>query len=151
MRIIASFALLAALALPSAHASSNDSELVLDSNRLAQLELRAEHAGSRERCYLYTELIHVYTEVAGKQIAAGDIEHATATLKRVQQFAGIIHTGLARDTKRLKDAEILLHNSTYRLGEYLHIVSSEDTELVQATKKQLDQIHEELLAQVFTH
>lgn len=144
--------LLASLAfLPSAHALSAADDAMLDTAHLAQLELRAEHAGARERCYLYTELVHVYTEMAGKQIVAGDLENAGVTLKHVQHYAEMIHTGLARDTKRVKDAEMLMHSSTYRLGEYLHLLSSEDSEMVAATKKQLEQVHEELLAQVFAH
>jgi len=33
----------------------------------------------------------------------------------------------------------------------MHVVSSEDTALLQATLKQLDKLHDELLAQVFAH
>ena len=69
----------------------------------------------------------------------------------MQHFAENVHIGLARDTKRVKDAEMLMHSSTYRLGEYLHLVSSEDSEIVASTKKQLEKVHEELLAQVFAH
>jgi hypothetical protein len=116
---------------------------------IAQLEQRASEAAPREQCFLYTQLVHTMTEKAGKEIAAGDTEDAAATLRQVNQFAHLIHINLANDTKRLKNAEMLMHHTTYRLAEYLHLVSGEDKTTVQATLKQLDQVNDELLTQVF--
>jgi hypothetical protein len=118
---------------------------------LAQLEARASEAKPREQCFLYTELVHTMTEKAGKEIADGDSEGAAATLKQVNMLAHLIHINLANDTKRLKTAEMLMHHTTYRLAEYLHLVSGEDKATVQATLKQLDQVNDELLTQVFSH
>jgi hypothetical protein len=42
-----------------------------------------------------------------------------------------------------------MHHTSYRLGEYLRKASNEDRDTLQATLKQLDQVHDELLAQVF--
>jgi hypothetical protein len=91
------------------------------------------------------------TEIAGKQMRDGDIDKASASLKKVEHYAALIHLNLANDTKRLKNAELLMHHTTYRLGEYLHQASSEDRPTLQATLKQLDQVHDELLAQLFSH
>ncbi len=44
-----------------------------------------------------------------------------------------------------------MHNTTYRLGQVLHLVSGDDKVTVQETLKQLDQVNDEILAQVFTH
>jgi hypothetical protein len=44
-----------------------------------------------------------------------------------------------------------MHNATYRLGQVLHLVSGEDQATVQETLKQLNQVNDEILAQVFTH
>jgi hypothetical protein len=131
-------------------ASSNDDKLP-DAQALSQLELRAEQANPRDQCFLYTELVHTMTEIAGKQMLDGDIEQASATLKKVEHYAQLIHLNLANDTKRLKNAELLMHHTTYRLGEYLHKSSGEDRDTLQATLKRLDQVHDELLAQVFRH
>jgi hypothetical protein len=46
---------------------------------------------------------------------------------------------------------MLLHRTTYRLGEYLHKASSEDQDTLKVTLKQLDKVHEELLAEVLKH
>src|SRR3984885_15416181 len=131
-------------------ASSNDKKLP-DAQALSQLELRAEQANPREQCFLYTELVHTMTEIAGKQMLDGNIDQASATLRKVEHYAELIHLGLARDTKRLKNAELLMHHTTYRLNEYLHQASGEDQATLQATLKQLDNVHNELLSQVFNH
>ncbi len=135
-------------ALPRALAAT---DLSTDAAALAQLETRALHADPREQAFLYTELVQVYTDVAGKQMAAGEMEQAGITLRRVQTFADRIHTGLAKDTRRLKNAEMMMHDATHRLGQYVHFVSTEDKVVVEATIKQLDKVNEELLAQVFAH
>ena len=137
------------LCVPRAHASSD--ELSLDAAALVQLEAKALHAEPREQCFLYTQLVQGYTDIAGKQMAAGDMEQASATLKRVEGFAQHIHIGLAKDTKRLKNAEMAMHTASNHLGQYLHLVSSEDKAVVESTLKQLNKVNEELLAQVFAH
>ena len=132
------------------HASSIDENLP-DAQTLNRLELQAQEAKPREQCFLYTELVHTMTEIAGRQMLNGDVDQASATLKKVEHYAELIHLGLARDTKRLKSAEMLMHHTTYRLGEYLHQASGEDQATLQATLKQLDHVQNELLTQVFNH
>jgi hypothetical protein len=144
--------LLLCVALPPAHAASfSRDDVTVDANALAELETRAEHAAAREQCFLYTELVRGYTDVAGRQLAAGDIEHASTTLQRVQHFAELIHLRLARDSKQLRNAEMLMHSAAYRLAQYTHVVSTEDKPVVETTLKQLDKVHAEMLAQVFAH
>jgi hypothetical protein len=141
--------LLLSFSLP-ARSSSVDENLP-DAQALAQLELRAQQAGPRDQCFLYTELVHTMTEIAGKQMLNGDIDQAAATLKKVSYYANLIHTSLADNAKRLKNAEMLMEHTTYRLGEYVHKASSEDRDTLNATLKQLNQVHDELLAQVMKH
>jgi hypothetical protein len=133
-----------------AYSSSVDNNLP-DAQALAQLEIRAQQAGPRDQCFLYTELVHTMTEIAGKQMINGDIDKASDTLKKVNHYAELIHMDLASNSKRLKNAEMLLHHTTYRLGEYLHRASSEDQATLKVTLKQLDQVHSELLAEVLKH
>jgi hypothetical protein len=135
---------------PRVLASSTD-ETITDAQAITQLELRAQQANPRDQCFLYTELVNSMTEIAGKQMLNGDVDQASATLKKVEHYATLIHLNLANDTKRLKNAEQLMHHTTYRLGEYLHKASGEDRATLQATLKRLDQVHDELLAQVFSH
>ncbi len=135
---------------PALHASSH--EIVLaDAHAIADLESRAQQASPRDQCFLYTELVSGMTELAGKQMLEGDIETASATLKRVEHYSQLIHLGLARDTKRLKSAEMLMHHTTFRLNEILHKASADDRATLQSTLKQLNNIQDELLTQVMLH
>jgi hypothetical protein len=131
--------------------ASSVNENLPDAQTLSRLELQAQEAKPREQCFLYTELVHTMTEIAGKQMLNGDVDQASATLKKVEHYAELIHLGLARDTKRLKNAEMLMHHTTYKLSEYLHQASGEDQATLQATLKQLDHVQNELLTQVFNH
>jgi hypothetical protein len=136
----------------SAYAAGGiDKSVVLDAQAIQQLEQRAEQANPREQCFLYTELVSAMTEQAGRQLLDGDTDQASATLKKVSEYARRIHMNLARDTKRLKNAEMLMHRTTYRLTEYLRSASSEDKPTLQATLQQLSQVQNELLTQVFSH
>ena len=150
MRItVASTVVLLLLSLPSARAFTTHDETALDSAAIAQLEERALHAEAREQAYLFTELIQVYTQMAGRQIAAGEMDQANATMVRIQSFAGHLHGVLAKNTKKLKDAEMMLHTASYHLTQYMRTLSSDDKPAIESTLKQLDKVHEELLAQVF--
>jgi hypothetical protein len=137
------------LATPSRAANVDDN--LPNAQALLALELRAQQANPRDQCFLYTELVHVMTEIAGKQMLDGDVDQATASLKKVNDYAKLIHMDLSSNSKRVKNAEELMHHTSYRLGEYLRKASNEDRDTLQATLKQLDQVHEELLAQVFKH
>ena len=108
-----------------AHAAAND-EAVPSPEALAQLELRASQANPREQCFLYTELVHSMTIKAGQELSDGETDQAAATLKQVNRYAHLIHLDLAQNTKRLKDAQVLMHRTTYRLAQYLHLVSGDD-------------------------
>ena len=147
----ASFGLLTSLCLAvPAHAAAAD-EAVFTPEALAQLEQRASIAKPREQCFLYTELVHAMTAKAGKELSDGDTDNAAATLKQVDRYAHLIHMNLAHDTKKIKDAQMLMNHTTYRLAQYLHLVSGDDQQTVKDTLKQLNQVNDELLTQVFQH
>ena len=118
---------------------------------IAQLESKANHANPREQCYLYTEIVQTMVEAAGRQMLNGDSEQAAATLKQTEHYTQLIHLALARDTKKLKDAEKMMERTTQRVSEYLNRTSGDDHLAMQATLKQLDHVHDELLNQVFSH
>lgn len=146
---LAAFALLYCLSLSIlAHAAE---EAIPTAESLTELEQRASQASPREQCFLYTELVDSMTVKAGKELNDGDTDKATATLKQVNRYARLIHLNLARDTKRLKDAQMLMHHTTNRLAQYLHLVSGDDQLAVKDTLKQLDQVNDELLTQIFQH
>ena len=140
-------ALLATTALPSC-GSSLDSKSP-DMESIQALESRASQAQPREQCFIYAEIVHQMTELSLKQYAAGDVGKATDLLKRVQQFAQKIHLSMAQNDKRMKNAEILLSHTVFRLTEMLHASSFEDRPLVQETLAEVTQAQKETMFQVF--
>ncbi len=137
-------------AVPRVSASNID-ENPPDPQTLAQMELRAQQANPRDQCYLYTELVHSMTDVAVRQIANGDDEKAAVTLRQISRYAHLIEASLAKNTKRLKNAEILMDRTTTHLAEALHFTSGDDRENLQATLRQLNGVQNQLLDQVFNH
>ena len=131
--------------------ASNIDENPPDPQTLAQMELRAQQANPRDQCYLYTELVHSMTDVAVRQIANGDDDKAAVTLKQISRYAHLIESSLAKNTKRLKNAEILMDRTTTHLAEALHFTSGDNRANLQATLKQLNGVQNQLLDQVFNH
>lgn len=120
-----------------------------DAQSIAALELKASQAQPKEQCYLYAQLVHEMIEYSSAQYAAGEVEKASSTLKKVHVFAQKIHMVLANDEKRLKNAQILLRHTAYRLNELLHASSIEDRPVVADALAQVNQIQTETMLQVF--
>ncbi len=120
-----------------------------DAQSIAALEAKANQAQLREQCFLYAELVHEMIEFSTAQYAAGEIDKASQTLKRVNSFTQKIHIAVANDEKRLKNAQILLRHTAFRLNELLHSSSLEDRPLVEQTLSQLNQVQTETMMQVF--
>lgn len=150
MRVVVSLAvavLLTTSALPAVASGIDNKSPDMDS--ILALESRASQAQPREQCFIYAELVHQATELSVRQYAAGDVGKATDLLKRVQEFAQKIHLGMAQGDKRLKNAEILLSHTAFRLTEMLHASSFEDRSLVQDTLADVTQAQKETMFQVF--
>lgn len=140
----------AVLLVPCTHAYGANEKLP-DPQALLLLEAKADQASPKEQCFLYAEIVHDMTEIAGQELSSGDVDHASQTLKSVQTYAQKIHMGMADDTRKLKNAEILLRHTAFRLNEILHNAALEDRPTLQSTLKQLDQVQTELMMQVFKH
>ncbi len=144
---LAVFVLLPAIGVPAC-ASSPD-ETTPDPQSIAALEARINQAQPREQCYLYAQLIHQMTEFSQRQYASGDVQKASSLLKQVQQLAHKLHLSVAENDKRLKNAEILLRRTAFRLNEMLHASNYEDRPLVEQTLAQVNQADNEAMMQVF--
>jgi len=138
---------LSAVSVPAC-ASSPD-EKPFDQNAIAALQQRISQAQPREQCFLYAELIHAMAEFSLKQYSAGDVDKAGDLLKQIQQITHKMHLSVADKDKRLKNAEILLRHTAFRLKEMLHNSSSEDRPLLEATLAQVNQAQNETMLQVF--
>ena len=137
-----------ALLLPAlSHASNMDKPL--DPVALSALAAKASLAPPKEQCFLYAELVHQMTELAGRQLSQG--EDPSATLRAVRDYTQKIHLGAAKDNKRLKNAQILMEHTAFRLSEYLHSAALDDRLILESTLKNLNQVQNELMMQVFRH
>jgi hypothetical protein len=150
MRFVAASASLLSFAflLPAPGVFAAD-EKIPDAQTLQALQDRASQATPREQCFLYAELVHDMTELAGRQLSAGDAERASDTLRSVRDYSSRIHMGVANDSKKLKNAEILVRHTAFRLKDILSAASLEDRPTLDATLKQLDQVQAEMMLQVF--
>jgi hypothetical protein len=124
-------------------------ERIPDADTMAALVAKADQAQPREQCFLYAELVHQMTELAGQQLNAGDEDRGSQTLRLVQKYAEKIHMGVADDGKKLKNAEQLIRHTSFRLTGILGAASYDDRQALQATLKQLEQVQTELMMQVF--
>jgi hypothetical protein len=148
MRFVLAFALATLAVSPAALAASDKA---LDAKELSALETKAAQAAPKEQCFLYAEIVHSMTQLASEQLSAGDTAKASASLKAVQKYAEKIHMGVADDAKKLKNAEILMRQTAYRLKEIMMGASLDDRPTLESTLKQLDQVQAEMMMQVFKH
>jgi len=150
MRTVVRFAALLALSIASVPvcASSHDNSLPTQ-EALDALEARANQAQPRDQCFLYAELVHQMTELSIHQYSAGDVGKATGMLKQIQRIAQKIHFTISGNDKRLKNAQLLLSRTAFRLNEMLHASSYEDRPIVEQTLAQVTQIQNATMMEVF--
>lgn len=147
MRILPVVVVLGALSIPALGASL-DGKLP-DEHMLQALEQRANQAQPREQCFLYAELVHEMVEYSAHEYATGDVAHATGLLKRAQMFTHKIQSALATNAKKLKDAQILLRHTSFRLTELLHASDYDERPVVEQTLADLDQAQDQAMLTVF--
>lgn len=150
MRAVVPIAALLALCMTARPvcASSPDSS-PNDQQSIDALEAKASQAQPREQCFLYAQLVQQMTELSIRQYAAGNVVKATSLLTRIQHIAQKIHLSVADNDKRLKNAEILLSRTAFRLNEMLQATSVEDRPLVEQTLAQVSQAQNATMMQVF--
>lgn len=116
---------------------------------IVALQAKANQADRRNRCFLYAELVSQLIEQAGEQFNSGDPDRASDTLKQAQRDAEEIRLAVGDDSKRLKNAELLMERSSHRLNDMLHGALYEDRPVLETTLKQLNQLQTQLMIQVF--
>jgi hypothetical protein len=147
MRFLSTAIVIAILSLTCAYASASaegDS-----ATALAALQVKADQAQPRDRCFLYAELVSQMTDLAGKQLNSGESGQASQTIQLVQQYAEKIHAGVTDDSKKLRDAELLMRRASFRLKGILSAATYEDRPALEVTLKQMNEVQSELLMQVF--
>ncbi|HZZ40064.1 MAG TPA: hypothetical protein VFE06_13095 [Acidobacteriaceae bacterium] len=143
-------AVLAALLLPASLAWAHGmTDRPPDARELADLQAKAEVASPNEQPYIYAELVHSMTEIATEEYQAGNEKQASASLRAAQSYAGKIHMNLVRDAKKLKNAEILIRHTAFRLKELMTGASLDDRPTLEATIQQLNEVQTQMMNQIF--
>ena len=152
-RVASTLCMLTVLCACVAHQArgSTPPETTLDAAALTDLEARAAAAEPRDRCFLYTELLHDWTELAGHAMAQGDDAAADLAVQHADADAARLADTIARDSKRLKNAELLMEHTVHRLSDMLRVASMDQHDTLQAVLRHANSVHDELLAAVFTH
>lgn len=148
MRFVSTYLVLLSVFCVPAVAASSD-ERIPEEQTLASLEQRAAQAPAKSQCYVYAQLVHDMIEYSLRQYAAGNPEKASGMLKRSQELTRVIRARLGGDTKKLKEAQILLRRTAYRLTDLLHAGSYDDGTLLQETLAQLNRTQDDLMLQLF--
>jgi len=130
--------------------ASNLGEAPLDAATLLQMEQRADAAQPRDQCYMFAEVLHGLTELAGRQIAAGDDQDASMTLTHIDSLATKMQKASAVNAKHLKNAELLLEHVTRRLTDMSHVASADERSAMQTTMQCVDHLHTQVLAVIFS-
>jgi hypothetical protein len=151
MRNVVPVAALLVLALTAGPTfASNLDSIPPDQQSIDALLVKASQAQPRDQCFIYAEVVHQMTELSIRQYAAGDTSKAAGLLKQIQEFSQKIHLSMAENDKRMKNAEMLLSHTAFRLTEMLHSSNLEDQALVKQTLAQVNQAQNEALMQVFS-
>ena len=136
-----------ALSIPAFAASFDDK--VPDQQTIDALEVRATQAQPREQCFLYAQLVQQMTELSIRQYQSGNVSRATGLLQQIQRIAKKIHLSVSDNDKRLKNAELMLSQTAFRLGEMVQASSVDDRPLVEQTLAQVTDAKNAALLEVF--
>jgi galactokinase len=147
MRFVLILTLTALAGIPMAFAANTDR--IPNMQELAAMAVKAEHATPKDRCYLYAELVSAMTELAGQQMNAGDVSDASASLKAIQQYTTKMHVDLTENSRKLKDAQIMMRHTAFRLKELMMNASLNEEPTFESTLKQLDQVQSQMMLAVF--
>jgi hypothetical protein len=130
--------------------ASGPAEIPLDGSALLQMEQRADAAQPRDQCYMFAEVLHGLTELAGRQIASGDAQEADMTLSHIESVAAKMDKASAANAKRLKNAEMLLEHVSRRLTDMAHVASDAQRSGTQSALQNIDRLHTKVLAVLFS-
>ena len=141
--------LVLALLLPLGCVETQASILRQHATAVSELQAKADQALPQDRCFLYAELVSRMTDIAGLQFGTGDLAAGEETLKLVQEYALKLKASIGDDSKKLKLAETLLRQTSFRLEGILHEASYENRVALEMTLKQVNNVQTQLMMQVF--
>lgn len=145
MRFVFILTIVALVSVPPAFAGSSD----LDPQQISALAAKAEQATPKDRCYLYAKVVSAMTDLAGRQMNDGSPSEVAKSLKAIQNYASRIRTDLTDHSKKLKDAQIMMRRTAFRLAELMKGGSVNEQSDFQATLNQVNQVQSQMMLAVF--
>ena len=147
MRFVLVLTIAVLTGIPTALAAST--EKILDTQELSALAARAEQATPKDQCYLYAQLVSAMTQLASKQMNDGKDSDASASIKAIQTYTAKIHLDVTNNSRKLKDAQIMMRRTAFRLEELMKNASLSDQPIFETTLKQLNQVQSQMMLAVF--
>jgi hypothetical protein len=112
---------------------------------------KAKSAEQRDRCYLYARAVRLTADLAEAQVASGDREAANRALLSLESYTSSLETGLSGKDKKLKDAEILLRESAFRLKAAMLGASIDDRPAMASALEHVNAAESQVMGAVFAH
>jgi len=147
MRFVLVIAVAAIVSLPQAFAANTDK--IPDEQELTALEAKADSAKPKDQAYLYAKLVRDMADVTGRQMDIGNESGAHASLIAIRRFTEKIGSEITEHSKKLKDAQIMMRRTAFRLQELMRGASIDDQPAFQSTLKQMDQVQSQMMLAVF--
>ena len=147
MRFVLILAFVALVAAPQAFAGTPDK--YLDARQINALEAKAQHADAKEKCYLYARLVSAMAWKADRDLSTGDRGAMSTTLKAIRHYTAKIHAAISAHSKKLKDAQIMMDRTAFRLNDLMKSSSLEDQQSFATTLSQLNQVQSQMMLAVF--
>jgi hypothetical protein len=116
---------------------------------LDALKARAESARPNEKGRMFAMVARREVNEADRFYTDGDIGNAKKAVDEVVLYAGRAAEAAGKSGKHLKDTEILLRQTARRLDEVRKTLNFEDRPDVEAAVKQVENIRQKLLNQMF--
>jgi len=121
-----------------------------NADSIAALQAKIDDAQPSERCFLYAKLIHQMTEFSLIQHASGNVNKTNALLEQIKATARKLHLSVSENDKRLKNAEILLRRTAFRLKDLLHASDYSERHQVEQALVQVNKADDATLKQLFS-
>jgi hypothetical protein len=120
-----------------------------DSDKIAELEQRAEKAQPDQQCYLFAQLVSQMGDVVDRQLASGDVHAAQQSLAKMEAYAGKIHQTINPKDKKLKESEILVRHAARRVEGMFQQAAYDQQDMFRGAMHKLNALQAELMLNVF--
>ena len=116
---------------------------------LRELKEHARTAKPAEATLANARVVQQEVAIADQLFKDNDVDKGQAAVDDAVRYAELAGTALHKDSKHLKEAEIILREAGRRLEEIRRTLAYDDQAPVQKAEDRLEKIRRDLLAQMF--